>query len=112
MYNLEFTVIRASKQRTHKKEHQHGINEWRVTAYEIFSYLLLNVLGVHQPLLQEYQQGGLTRLPDLVVGVGEEGDDQGEEVEGDSLVQVLGVLVAVHGDVRHLFHQLRPDTWL
>ena len=76
------------------------------------SYLILHVLPVHQALLQEDQQGGLAGLPDLVVGVGEEGDDEGQEVAGDGLVEVLWVLVAVHGDVRHLLHQLGPDTRL
>ena len=79
---------------------------------ELHSYLILHVLCVHQALLQEDQQGGLAGLPDLVVGVGEEGDHQGQEVAGHSLVEVLWVLVAIHGYVRHLFHQFGPDTRL
>ena len=54
----------------------------------------------------------ITLSSDLVVCVCKEGDDQGQEVEGDSLVEVLRVLVAVHGNVGHLLHPLRPHARL
>ncbi len=46
------------------------------------------------------------KKPNLVVGVGEELDDEGEEVGGHHVVQVLRHLLAVHRYVRHLLHQL------
>ncbi len=46
------------------------------------------------------------KKPDLVVGVGEELDDEGEEVGGHHVMQVLRHLLAVHRYVRHLLHQL------
>ena len=91
--------------------------------------LLLHVAPLHQALLKQHQQRRLRRLPDLindiisylikynveltvnylVVHVGEELDDHGEEVLRDH-VQVGGLhLLAVHGDVGHL-ERIEKDT--
>ena len=51
-------------------------------------------------------------FPHLVVRVGEELDDEGEEVGGDDVVHRLWQLLAVHRNVRHLFHQLGAYTRL
>ena len=48
----------------------------------------------------------------LIVGVGEELDHEGEEVGGHDRVEMLRHLLAVHGNVGHLLHQLRPHTRL
>ena len=51
-------------------------------------------------------------FPHLVVRVRQELDDEGEEVGRDDVVHRLWQLLAVHGNVRHLLHQLGSHTWL
>ena len=74
--------------------------------------LVLDVQLVDQALLQEDQQGRLRRLPHLVVVVCQELDHHGQQVLGHHVEQARLELLAVHGDVGHLLHQLSTHVGL
>jgi hypothetical protein len=63
-------------------------------------------------LLKKYQQSRLARFSNLIVCVSEELDHEGEKVKGDHVMQGLGQLLAVHGDVGDLLHELCTHTGL
>jgi len=50
----------------------------------------------------------------LIVNVGKVSDDEGQEERGDQMhpLMLVLLLVAIHGHVRHLFHQFRSHRRL
>ena len=73
---------------------------------------VLKLTFIDEFLLEQHEQGGLAGLAHLVVAVHETVGDGGQDVGGHRVQRQQLVLVAAHGQVRHLLHHLRTHRRL
>ena len=73
---------------------------------------VLKLTFIDEFLLEQHEQSGLAGLAHLVVAVHETVGDGGQDVGGHRVQRQQLVLVAAHGQVRHLLHHLRTHRRL